>query len=63
MTPIIVIINFITTTSKYKQILYNKQKNSVVKMIPYGESLWSWKLVEVNIDNNEFVENNIIWTK
>ena len=35
------------------EILYNKQKNSVVKMVPYGDSLWSWKLVEVNIDNND----------
>ena len=35
------------------EILYNKNKNSVVKMVPYGVNLWSWKLVEVNIDNND----------
>ena len=35
------------------EIMYNKYKNSVVKMVPFGESLWSWGLVEVNIDNND----------
>ena len=39
----------------------NKEKNSVVKMIPYGDSLWSWKLVEVNIDSNDELPYYLSW--
>lgn len=35
------------------EILFNKNKNSVIKMVPYGDGLWSWKLVEVKIDNSD----------
>lgn len=64
---VFIYLNDVDSNNAPFEILYNKKKNSIVKMIPYGTNLWSWKLIEVNINSNDeipyFLQNSSLIEK
>ena len=47
---IIIYLNDVTEKTAPFEILYNSKTKSYPKLVPYGNTQWSWKVIDVPID-------------